>query len=441
MSGGCSSSLQTYAGALSANPTYVSVMGRTSAPTRVVTSYSTEDTGLGTVDYIAGPQFIGDTICIFSYAADGRIRLTAWNRKTGTKRWSIKTGSGLRTSLQLRSLACDGTYLFAIWAASEAGAFSRDAVVCIDAATGKIVWNDTSLAMPSYAFSADGDCEIVVHVDSATGTADKLYTVAHEAKRDRLGMEHDRNFGVWCLDAATGKFISRFDLPMASPGWIRTCNLVCDADTLYVCTDTSETKPYTSIFTGYDVKSGKKLWEKDIAGGCYNDLMKQGDIITFEYNDLVSVWRTGTGAPAELWTRKLDARSGTGLYSDIAIDNTRLYLGGKGETVSAFALVTGDKLWSQRLNVHYQHHNNDDYNKIEDIEPAMNITSTRNVLYVNDGGGMIHALDPADGKALWARRFSQVDWCQTYIANQFVADYGDGTVTMIMADGKVNVWK
>ncbi len=440
MFGGCSSAPQTYCGASSTNPTYTDVAGCISAPTKVLASYCTEDTGLGNDSYIGGPQVIGNSIYTFSYAANEHICLTAWDRKTRGRRWSIDTNSELRTSMQPRPLASDGKRLFAVFVNSYIDEFSNDAVVCIDAATGKTVWNNVSLATPSYAFSVDGNCNIALHVDNATGIADKLYMVAHEARLDEHRIECDRNAGVWCLKAATGKFIGRFDLPVSS-GWVRPCGLVCDAATLYVCAATTNEKPYASTFVGYSVDSGKKLWEENIPGMCDDNLRKQGNIIVFRYNDILSIWRTGTGIPMKLWAKELDTRISAGLYSDYAIDGLRLYLEGKGETVSAFGIETGKEMWNRGLNVHYQRHDADKYSRIENIEPAMDITSTRNVLYINDGGGMIHALDPASGEILWTKKFSQVEWHQTYTANQFIVDYGDDSVTIIMADGRVNVWK
>jgi outer membrane protein assembly factor BamB len=71
----------------------------------------------------------------------------------------------------------------------------------------------------------------------------------------------------------------------------------------------------------------------------------------------------------------------------------------------------------------------------------MTLTTTRDVLYVQDGGGLVAALDPATGKELWNKRISQVVWNQTSFDNQFVLQLVDKGFFVIASDGKVTLWK
>jgi outer membrane protein assembly factor BamB len=76
-----------------------------------------------------------------------------------------------------------------------------------------------------------------------------------------------------------------------------------------------------------------------------------------------------------------------------------------------------------------------------DLYPDMTLTTTRDVLYVQDGGGLVAALDPATGKELWNKRISQVEWHQTYVMNRFVFQPVDKGFVVITDDGKVELWK
>jgi outer membrane protein assembly factor BamB len=71
----------------------------------------------------------------------------------------------------------------------------------------------------------------------------------------------------------------------------------------------------------------------------------------------------------------------------------------------------------------------------------MALTTTRDVLYVQDGGGLVAALDPATGKELWNKRISQVVWGQTHTDNLFALQLVDNGFFVIESDGKVTLWK
>jgi outer membrane protein assembly factor BamB len=71
----------------------------------------------------------------------------------------------------------------------------------------------------------------------------------------------------------------------------------------------------------------------------------------------------------------------------------------------------------------------------------MTLTTTRDVLYVQDGGGLVAALEPATGKELWNKRISQVVWNQTSVDNMFVLHPVDKGFLVIASDGNVDLWK
>jgi len=70
----------------------------------------------------------------------------------------------------------------------------------------------------------------------------------------------------------------------------------------------------------------------------------------------------------------------------------------------------------------------------------MTLTTTRNVLYVQDGGGLVAVFDPATGKELWNKRLSNIVWGQTATSGWFVLQVVDKGFLVITSDGKVDLW-
>jgi outer membrane protein assembly factor BamB len=71
----------------------------------------------------------------------------------------------------------------------------------------------------------------------------------------------------------------------------------------------------------------------------------------------------------------------------------------------------------------------------------MTLTTTRNVLYVQDGGGLVAVFDPATGKELWNKRISNVQIGQTHASGMYVLQLVDKGFLVIVSDGNVDLWQ
>jgi outer membrane protein assembly factor BamB len=64
---------------------------------------------------------------------------------------------------------------------------------------------------------------------------------------------------------------------------------------------------------------------------------------------------------------------------------------------------------------------------------------TKSVLYVQDGGGLVVAIDSTTGDRLWEKRISQVTWHQTHTDNMFAFWPVDKGFMVVMSDGTVSL--
>jgi len=179
------------------NSTFVDVDGLLVAPTKVVTSYPTEELNLGNDANAGVPQFLDGMIYTFSYAAGNEnARMTAWDQTTGKKLWSVDTG--LRWVM---SFVSDGEHLFP---------HTDNTFYCLDKKTGATVWKNTLIATSPYVFGLNG--EIVLHINMQNNNADRVYVLGAEMKNVDTGKEQ-RNPGIYILDGASGKLLGRIDWP------------------------------------------------------------------------------------------------------------------------------------------------------------------------------------------------------------------------------------
>ncbi|RIE07618.1 hypothetical protein SMC5_09265 [Candidatus Cryosericum odellii] len=414
------------------NSSFVDVNGLLVAPAGVAASYPTEELNMGN-DLNAGfPQFFDGVIYTFSYGTNyENVQMTAWGQATGRKLWSVDTGLNW-----IMSFVSDGKHLFL---------HTNNIFYCVDKKTGATVWKSTPMATSPYVFGLNG--EIVLHINKQSNAADRLYVLGAEVKNLDTGGEQ-RNPGIYILDGADGKLLGRIDWPALtlSNG---SGELLCDGATLYASIPESTEAEYPvqkSSLVAFDLTTNKILWQESVDGEGRN-LVKQGNMLIFVrsamYSDRwIDVWQINANGATRLWTRKVDATFEIGSFTPFAVDNTHVYLQGSEGKLMALDLGTGKETWNYRF-APTKGSVLDGPNTIKSIDtyPAMTLTTTRDVLYVQDGGGLVAALDPTTGKRLWDKRISNLQIGEKSTSGMFVFQPVDKGFYIITSDGKVDLWK
>jgi outer membrane protein assembly factor BamB len=204
-----------------------------------------------------------------------------------------------------------------------------------------------------------------------------------------------------------------------------------------------------SAIAAFDLATNKPVWT-DIASGEATNLVKQGDMLVLprtarDYNGKqeywIDVWKsvlpTDPVETMRLWAHQIDT-----VATNFAVDNMHVYVQGTKGMLMALDFATGKEAWRHQFASYKMPiRGGPDTGKLYDLYPDMALTTTRDVLYVQDGGGLVVALDPATGKALWNKRISQVVWGQTSVDNTFVFHPVDKGFLVIASDGKVTLWK
>jgi len=199
-----------------------------------------------------------------------------------------------------------------------------------------------------------------------------------------------------------------------------------------------------SALIAFNCDTNKTLWTEHVNGEA-TDLIKQGNTLSVLLSNSkqersIDVWKMRTGLfgkTERLWTRQIDTNP-----AHFAVDEANVYLQGSNGTLMALDLATGKEAWRHQF-ASYKTPITDGPNmgKLYDLYPDMTLTTTRDVLYVQDGGGLVAALDSATGKELWNKRISQVVWDQTSVDNTFVFHPVDKGFLVIASDGKVDLWQ
>jgi outer membrane protein assembly factor BamB len=416
------------------NSTFVDVDGLLVAPTKVVTSYPTEELNLGNDANAGVPQFLDGTIYTFSYAAGNEDAwMTAWDQTTGKKLWSVDTG--LRWVM---SFISDGKHLFL---------HTNNTFYCLDKKTGATVWKSTPMATSPYVFGLNG--EIVLHIDKQNNVADRLYVLGAETKKLDTGSEQ-RNPGIYILDGASGNLLGRIDWPALTLSNGRG-ELLCDGATLYASmpeTTKAEYPAKKSSLVAFDLTTNKILWQESVDGEGSN-LVKQGNVLVFirsaaSIDDWIDVWQIGDTitSATRLWTRKTEEKQSAYHVFSFAVNNAFVCLQGEKGMLVALELASGKEVWNyQFAPIKEPITEGPDMGKLHDTYQIMTITMTRGALYVQDGGGLVAVFDPATGKELWNKRISQVVVKQTSVANAYVMQVVDKGIAVIMSNGTLSIWQ
>jgi len=429
---------QNQAASGTANSTFVDVNGLLTAPTKVAASYATEDLNLGNDSCAGIPQFLDGTLYTFSYRSDLSQWTTAWDQTTGKKLWSVCTNASAYIP-PYTTFTTDGNHLFFVRTDMlKSGAPGVvTSIACLDKTTGATVWESMSFSVLS---------NIVVHINENSHIADRLYVIGGEgftSVSQTIDVHHQ---GIWIWDATTGASLGGIDWPALSTLSSNNGQLLCNGATLYASIPESTKAEYPtqkSSLVAFDLTRNKMLWKASIDGEGTN-LVKQGNMIVFIRSaalsdDWIDVWQIGTASDSakRLWTHQIDM-----VATNFAVDSTHVYLQASKGTLVSFELATGKEAWRHQFASYKMPiREGPDTGKLYDFYPETALTTTRDVLYVQDGGGLVAALDPATGKALWNKRISQVVWGQTSVDNTFVFHPVDKGFLVIASDGKVTLWK
>ena len=441
------------------NSTFVDVDGLFVTPTKVIASYPTENVDLG-YDACAGePQLLDGTLYTFTYhgRSDGYddTWTTAWDQTTGKKLWSACTNADTLSNAAFHS---DGKHLFYVSAVlSFDSKLSRTvtsrSITCLDKATGVTLWKNAMTVASPFMFQFYSD--IAMHINKQNNMIDRVYILSEEVEQLPLPPDNQttflevtpkvRNPGIYILDGANGKLLGRIDLPALSTFSYNGKQLLCDGTTLYASIPESteaESPAEKSSLMAFDLTTNKALWQEGVDGEGI-DLVKQGNMLVFIrsaafIDDWIDVWQIDATATSarRLWTRKTGKSQSAYHSFSFAVDNVFVYLPGDRGTLRALELATGNETWEQR----FAPYETGGWDTPKNLYPNMTLTITRDILYVEDGGGLVTALDPATGDEFWNKRISQVGWGQTYTANMFVMQVVDKGLLIIAWDGNVKSW-
>lgn len=439
------------------NSTFANVDGMLAAPAGIAASYLTgQKLYLSDSNCLGMPQFLDGTLYTFSHDATYHyMQMIAWEQATGKKLWSTSISDGY----YVEPLVSDRKYLFFL---------NHNILTCLNRTTGATIWKDLPEAASPFPFLALSN--IAVHVDPQSHTADRLYVLGEEVRyiySDSVVEERGQQ-GVWIFDAATGKSLGRIDWPALTLS-ANSGQLLCDGETLYASipeldgsTSISAKSKYPaqkSSLAAFDVNTNKMLWKESVDGEAAN-LVKQGSTLVFirsaaYADDWLDVWKIGwtSRSAKRLWTRKVETvlvetTPEKWPITSFAVDSKHVYLQGSKGALTALDLATGKEIWkrqfaSSRTGLVGALVNTMDYGKMIDLNPDMIQTTAGSVLYVQDGGGLVAALDQATGKELWNKRISKVVWYPSEEGKDglFVLQFVDKGFYVIFSDGKVDLWK
>ena len=441
------------------NSTFVDVDGLFMTPTKIITSYPTENISLGYDACAGGPQLLDGTLYTFTYhgRSDGYddTWTTAWDQTKGKKLWSACTNADTLSNAAFHS---DGKHIFYVSAvlgfdSKLSRTVTSRSIVCLDKATGTTLWKNAMTVASPFMFQFYGD--IAMHINKQNNMIDRVYILGEEVEQLPLPPDNQttflkvtpkvRNPGIYILDGTNGKLLGRIDLPALSTFSYNGRQLLCDGTTLYASIPESteaESPAEKSSLVAFDLTTNKTLWQEGVDGEGM-DLVKQGNMLVFIrsaafIDDWIDVWQidaTATSAK-RLWTRKTGKPQSAYHSFSFAVDNTFVYLPGDRGTLRALELATGNEAWEQR----FAPYETGGWDTPKNLYPNMTLTITRDILYVEDGGGLVTALDPATGDEFWNKRISQVGWGQTYTANMFVMQVVDKGLLIIAWDGNVKSW-
>jgi outer membrane protein assembly factor BamB len=433
----------------SVNSTFVDVDGLQQAPGKVVATYPTEELSLGEDGQAGMPQFLDGTLYTFVYRNSGAnedIWTTAWDQATGKKLWSVRTNAAEYVA-PYTTFVSDGQRLFFV--SRDPSMNFKESIVCLDRTTGATLWN--------YALAHGACSSIAMRISEKLHTADRLYMIDGGSSGEASATsEVSFAGGVRTLNAGTGASLSYIDWPAFSQGGMRgDGQLLCDGATLYASIPESVYPVEKSSLVAFDLATNRQLWTASIDGDVIEGMVKEGNLLVVPRMFFspanknpqwwIDTWKTGTDLIQRLWTHQINASTVYGQNPreiSLAADGIHVYLQDSKGVLMALDLATGKESWRQQFapyKTNFTDGSMEDMKKLYDLYPDMTLRMTKSVLYVQDGGGLVVAIDSTTGDRLWEKRISQVTWHQTHTDNMFAFWPVDKGFMVVMSDGTVSL--
>lgn len=425
------------------NPAFVDVGGLRRAPVRTVSSHPMEDLRLGNPDDTGSPACIDDALYTCTRKKDGKLRMTKYHPVTGEQGWSVSMDLVPHPWLVSLSRA-DGNVYFA----ASTTAY-HDTVVCMDDRSGALHWIKPLSNTTGNGISTILSAVVPVAGRDRTLATDQVCAVVSVTNP----LAPTNGSGIWVWNA-TGILAARivyptlrYVVPTTTP-----VPLLYDGATIFAALPVTTPHDRTVITT-----DGKDDCTDLVAVnaathsihvlksfcGRVRQLIKQD-------NRLIMLQEGGDGtttidmlAPAaRAYETTEQSCAGGRRWTSIAADSTHIYAADDGGTLTSFSSVSLDKIWTTQF-APYKSRVADhvDGGELVDYYPAMTLITTRNVLYVQDGGGLVAGIDQASGTKLWEKRISRVTWHADHTDNLFLLQPVEQGFRIILADGRVSTWR
>lgn len=442
----------------SVNNTFVDVDGLRQALGKVVLSYTTEDFSEGANSL---PVFMNGAMYTFARTQDGKTRMTKWHLATGEKGWSaIMNPDPWPDSLSWQMMP-DPWPKDSLTSASENLFFvgnsvtAHDSIAALDNSTGMLRWSQRLQAM-----SRENDASLLSAPLPLTVTGPSLYAsqvcAIVLASPPSVPASRANPSGIWIWQS-TGMLAARIAYPtLTTPIYTASIPLLYDGATIYAALPVSTphdksiiTTKSRTTYTDLVVISAKTRKVRYLRSfrGLVNQLIKQDDhlVLLRAKGDsimppVIDVLTLGT-RPWQHVIASASLDDGTP-WTSIAVDAARVYAATTTGMLTTFSLASLEKLWTLPF-APYKTTIMDgpDFGKLFDYHPEMTLTVATDILYVQDGGGLVVGVDPSTGNRLWEKRVSQVVWHQTYAENRFLVQPVNKGLRVIMFDGTVSVWQ
>ncbi|MFZ2413043.1 MAG: PQQ-binding-like beta-propeller repeat protein [Candidatus Cryosericum sp.] len=454
----------------SVNNTFVVVNGLRRAPANAVVTYLTEDLNLGDDGTSGFPVLVGGSMYTIKETDNGKTQLTKWHLDTGEKGWSVAVSPTPWPASLSSAIGGDPWPDDSLPSAYENLYYvgttltPHDSIVCITNSSGVLTWSQPlSMVAGAYYEIISAITPLVTPGQKASDNLVCAVVVERAASGD--------NSGIWIWHS-NGILDHRISYPMTNPIDPICIPVLYDGATIYAALPVSSPHDKSILKTEYGntytdlVAISTATWRVKVLysfPGLVHQLVKQGDALVL----LRERWSTNvdTASPA-IDVVSLDAAAGQHAvtsfedgtpWTSIAVDSTRIYAAATGSslssfgntsetsadgTLTAFSLAALKKDWTVQF-APYKSTIMDGPGVGEPVDyyPKMVLAATKDVLYVQDGGGLVVGIDSATGRRLWEKRMSQVDWHQTYTLNQFLLQPVDLGFRVIQSDGTISIWQ
>ncbi len=430
----------TVAASPTVNSTFVDVDGLRQAPGKAISVRSTQDLHLGASVGAGPPALVNDAMYALTTAKDGSTWMTKWHLATGTKGWSVPVSPVPWTA----SLSCaDGNIFFA---GNSMG--YHNAVACMDDGSGALRWNNLLSAATGNGNDTVLSAVVPIAGRDHTLNTDQICAVVSDVTP--LALTNDSGIWVW---NATGILAAKIVYPTlryTSPTTMPV-PLLYDGVTIYAALPvtvphdrtviTTDRKDDCTDIVAVSAATHRVRVLKSFCGSI-RQLIKQDDRLIMLRENMdgtttIDVLTPGTWAYDVTETSCVGGRR----WTSIAADSARIYAAGDG-TLTSFSTASLNKLWTVQFKPYTSRGaDHADGGELVDFYLTITLTVTRNVLYVQDGGGLLLGVDPASGRNLWEKRISWVLWYWDHTDSLFLLQPVERGFRTILSNGTVSTWR